>query len=55
MSKETIKNLLESNPPKMIAINPGGLKDMLNSHPGSKYKIVKENRKGFVKIALETG
>ncbi|KAK7573552.1 hypothetical protein V9T40_010743 [Parthenolecanium corni] len=55
VNKETIKDLLESNPPKMIGINPGGLKDMLNSHPGSKYKIVKENRKGFVKIALETG
>lgn len=64
--KQSILNHLNtSNDPKdptnkdgftsnAVGIVVGGIKEMLYSHP-RKYSLVLKNRKGFVKLALQTG
>lgn len=37
-----------------VAITVGGLEEIICSHP-RKYVVVLKNRKGFVKLALQTG
>lgn len=53
-NKKNILHLLNSSPSKAVMIFPGGHKEYRLSHPGKVYTIVK-NRKGFIRVALESG
>lgn len=52
-SKESIFAAL-SGPGKAVALVLGGAKESLDAHPGY-HTLTLKNRKGFVKIALQTG
>lgn len=52
-SKESIIAAL-SGPGKAVALVLGGAKESLDAHPGY-HTLTLKNRKGFVKIALQTG
>lgn len=54
-NEENLLCLLNSKPSKAVAIFPDGNKGVSLSHSGKVYTIVKNDRKGFVKVALETG
>lgn len=53
-SKETCINILSSGPGRAILLAVGGAAEALLAEPGT-YDIILDKRKGFVKVALETG
>ncbi|XKL69080.1 hypothetical protein PGB90_006849 [Kerria lacca] len=53
-SKEGITKILEGPPGNVCVVVVGGVAEALKSQPET-YKLVLKNRKGFVKLALETG
>jgi 2-acylglycerol O-acyltransferase 2 len=53
-SKESIRYILGSGPGNACTLVLGGAKESLDAHPGS-YTLTLKDRKGFVKLALESG
>lgn len=55
VSKESCKFVLtQQGPGHSVAIVVGGSSEVLNLFPGS-YILTLERRRGFIKLALETG
>lgn len=53
-SESSLLCQLNSKPAKAIVLVAGGAQESLLAHPGT-YKIVINNRKGFIRIALKSG
>lgn len=54
-SKESMISLLnDTSHPKAVVLMVGGAAEAFKCHPKT-YRIVLKKRKGFIKVALETG
>lgn len=54
-SKEGMLHLLDDkSQPKAVVLMVGGASEAYECRPGT-YKIILKRRKGFIRIALETG
>lgn len=40
---------------KSLLVFPGGVAEMMQAVPGKSYNIVAESRKGFIRLAIESG
>jgi len=54
VSKQTCRKILERGPGSAIFLAVGGALESLHAYPG-EYDIVLKHRKGFVRVALQTG
>jgi hypothetical protein len=52
--KRSITTILSSGPGSAVMLVPGGASEALVVAPG-KYDVITKRRKGFVKMAIETG
>lgn len=54
-SASNLKEILNSKPSKAAILFPGGAAEVCLTKIGDTYRILKTQRKGFIRIALQTG
>lgn len=53
--EKSIKHVLNSKPSQAVVLVAGGASEAQIASPGDTYEIITSRRKGFVRIALQTG